>query len=101
MAWVVDLLSRTVVMIAIVVEVMWIGLWLPLVLRCCGARRHRILAVTVGVLGVAAAGLSVYLLAVLGQYLGDGACDADKYRDACHRGLIKGVVAGCVRVLVT
>jgi hypothetical protein len=88
-------------MILIVVEVIWVGLWLPLVLCCCGARRHRILAVTVGALGVAAAGVSVYMLAVLARYLGDGSCDADKYRDACHRGLTKGVAAGCVRVLVT
>lgn len=88
-------------MIAVVVEAMWVGLWLPIVLRCCGPWRHRILAVTVGILGAAAAAMSVYMLAVLWPYLGNGTCDADKDPDACHRGLAKGVAAAFVRVLVT
>ncbi|KAH6850618.1 hypothetical protein B0I37DRAFT_117544 [Chaetomium sp. MPI-CAGE-AT-0009] len=93
--------SVIVMMVSIVVEALWIALWLPLILCCCVPRRHRMLAVTVGFLGVAAAGVSVYMLAVLGPHLGSGTCDADEYRDPCYRGLTKGVAAGCVRVLVT
>ncbi|KAK3297343.1 uncharacterized protein B0H64DRAFT_440817 [Chaetomium fimeti] len=79
-----------VVMVSIIVEVMWIGLWLPLLLRCLVPWRHRILAVTAGVLGFLAAGASVYMLAVLEHHINNGACDADEYRDACVRGLRKG-----------
>lgn len=95
-------MGRTVVLILVIAEAMWIGLWLPLVLRCFFAWRHRILAVTVGMLGVAAGGVSIYMLAVLGPHLADGTCDADKrYPEACARGLVKGVAGACVRVFVT
>jgi hypothetical protein len=78
---------------------LWVCVGLP-VLRCCWFPRG-IVAVNVGVLGLVAAGVSVYVVAVLAPHLRNGTCIGDRYEELCYRGLTKGIAVGCVRALVT
>lgn len=86
-------------MLSVAAEVLWVCTVLP-VLRCCWFPRG-IVAISVGFLGIVAAGVSVYLFAVLAPHLRNGTCDGDKYEELCNKGLTKGVIIGCVRLLVT
>ncbi len=86
-------------MIAVTAEVLWMCAGLP-ILRCCWFPRGMV-AINVGVLGAVAAGVSVYLLAILVPPLRDGTCHGDKYEELCYRGLTKGIAVAGIRALVT
>ncbi|KAK4034048.1 hypothetical protein C8A01DRAFT_39477 [Parachaetomium inaequale] len=88
-----------VMIISVVAEVMWLCLALP-ILYCCSLPRG-IMAISIGFLGAAAVGVSVYMFSVVGPHLRNGTCDGDKYEQECYRGLTKSIAAGCVRVLAT
>ncbi|KAK4150522.1 hypothetical protein C8A00DRAFT_36888 [Chaetomidium leptoderma] len=88
-----------VVIISVVAEVMWVCFLLPL-LRCCCCFPRDVIPLSLGFLGVAAMGVSVYMFSVVGPHLSGGTCHGDKYEGDCYSGLTKSIAAGCVRMLV-
>lgn len=84
-------------MVSVFAELMW--LCLIAIMYCC-CFTGPLIAISVGFMGFAALPVSIYSLSVVVPHLSSGTCNEDARASACHGGLVKGIAAASLRMLV-
>ncbi len=84
-------------MVSVFAEMMW--MCVIAILYCC-CFTGPLVAISVGFIGFAAVPVSIYNLSVVVPHLSSGTCTSDALASACHRGLVKGITAACIRMLI-
>jgi len=67
---------------------------------CCSFPPRIVLPASLLFFGLAAAGISIYMIAIFGPLLNNGTCDGTGNQDNCEAGLAKGVAVACIRAFV-